>query len=187
MKRNESIDVQIGISAGWKVVKGFCDEFNKKKKIKIKKRKRKREKILTANICNSIGLALGWDWGWGWGFFAWVGVMSSDEPSRQSLLSQLLLTTTTTARHGKTWIYMRMLKIYLKIAHTHRCTVVIRATRWQHSCALSRGTGTGTRAWPMQTPNRLIQPHWCPRNLHWSSLNTEFGIRNREYRMGNRE
>lgn len=76
MERDESIDVRIEISAGWKVVKGFCDELHRKKKV-------------SANICKSIGSD-------------WVRVRLSEEGYHTSFdgpalhsLSQLLLTACT--------------------------------------------------------------------------------------------
>lgn len=170
MKRDESIDVQIGISAGWKVVKGFCDESKiKKKEIKIKIKKKRKNTYRKYLQFNRPGWRLGL--GLGLGFLRMTGGY---------VIWWASASVSAVSAHAETWIYMRMLKMYLKIAHTHRCTAVIHVTRWQHSCAPSRGTGRGTRAWPMPNPNWNIQPDWCPRNLHWSSLNTEFGIGNME-------
>lgn len=105
MERDESIDVRIEISAGWKVVKGFCDELHRKKKV-------------SANICKSIGSD-------------WVRVRLSEEGYHTSFngpalhsLSQLLLTACT----HMNMLYMRKVKNlfenypYAPLHRWHSCT-----------------------------------------------------------------
>lgn len=105
MERDESIDVRIEISAGWKVVKGFCDELHRKKKV-------------SANICKSIGSD-------------WVRVRLSEEGYHTSFdgpalhsLSQLLLTACT----HMNMVYMRKVKNlfenypYAPLHRWHSCT-----------------------------------------------------------------
>lgn len=123
MKRDESIDVQIEISAGWKVVKGFCDELHRKNFAQI-----------FANQSDWVRV------------HAWVRrVTSFDEPPLHSQ-AQLLLTTCTNMN-----IHTCVrLKMYLKITHTHRCTVGIHVP---HELKHNESSYADTQ--------RHIQPDWC--------------------------
>lgn len=137
MKRDESIDVQIEISAGWKVVKGFCVELH-----------RKNFSQIFANQSDWVGVRLSEE-----GYIIWWASASLEVSAAVNNMY----------KHEYTCV---RLKMYLKITHTHRCTVGIHVP-WAETqrvllCRHPTAHSTGLMPW----------------NFHWSSLNTEYEIQN---------